>query len=77
MESGEGEDETQQQEMKAASDDRMRAEVNSNIKTEMATWKGVKARTGGLGRENRSTGDRKASGRKCVRKATILWCQPV
>lgn len=46
MESGEGEDETQQQEMKAASDDRMRAEVNSNIKTEMATWKRSKSTNG-------------------------------
>lgn len=52
----------------------MRAEVNSNIKTEMATWKRSKSTNGGLGRENRSTGVRKASGRKCVRKATILWC---
>lgn len=43
METREGEDETQQQEMKAASDDRMRAEVNSNIKTEMATWKRSKS----------------------------------
>lgn len=34
--------------MKDASDDRMRAGANGNIKTEMETWKGVKERTGEL-----------------------------
>lgn len=69
MESREG-DETQEQEMKAASDDRMRANVNSNIKTEMETWRRSKG-------ENRSAGGVKASGRKRVRKAAVPWCSPV
>lgn len=45
----EGEDETQEQEMKDASEDRMRAKPNSNIMTEMETWKRVKERAGGTG----------------------------
>lgn len=44
----EGEDETQEQEMKDASEDRMRAKPNGNRKTATETWKRVKERAGEL-----------------------------
>ena len=50
-EGGEGEDETQEQEMKDPSEDRMRAKPNSNRKTEMETCNRVKERAGELERE--------------------------
>lgn len=47
-EGGEGEDETQEQEMKDALEDRMRAMPNSNIKTDRNLEKKVKEKAGKL-----------------------------